>query len=377
MHASAKARDISVDGDGSWKLTGDEAGSATIRFSRTSVASLHRVVMAGGPLENAVLPFEGLIDDASATVSVALRKPKDFHAALTVGTIQLTPKPAQTFRLGVQAQDVVVKNSEPVVVDVSRKEARIRSAKFTARDSTLEASGAVAFDAKAGSDLSVRGAVNLIILQLLNPDLVARGRATVQASIRGSLRDPQLNGRMELNGASLYLSDLPNGVDNANGAVIFDRNRATIEKLTAETGGGTINFAGFIGFGSTLVYRLQAVAQKVRVRYPEDVSVTFDATLALNGTSDSSTVSGVITPTRAAFTPRADLAQILAQAAGTGSRDGHFERLHPRHAVRCTDSKRAELRVANVVDAQSGSRGGPETSRDAAASGAAGNGFGE
>ena len=120
---------------------------------------------------------------------------------------------------------------------------------------------------------------------------------------------------MELKNASLYLSDLPNGVDNANGAVVFDRNRATIEKLTAETGGGTVDFSGFIGFGSTLVYRLQAVAQKVRVRYPEDVSVTFNATLALNGTSDSSTVSGTMTLMRASFTPRADLAQMLAQAA--------------------------------------------------------------
>ena len=115
--------------------------------------------------------------------------------------------------------------------------------------------------------------------------------------------------------ASLYLGDLPNGVDNANGAVIFDRNRATIETLTAETGGGVVTLSGFLGFGTPLVYRLQAQAQKVRVRYPEDVSVTFNSTLALNGTSDSSTVSGVMTLTRASFTPRADLSQIFAQAA--------------------------------------------------------------
>jgi len=161
----------------------------------------------------------------------------------------------------------------------------------------------------------VRGSMNLIVLQLLNPDLVARGNATVQASVRGSIQDPQVSGRMDLKNASLYLGDLPNGVDNANGAVVFDRNRATIERLSAETGGGKVDITGFIGFGSTLVYRLQAVAEKVRVRYPEDVSVTFNATLALNGTSDSSTVSGTMTLVRASFTPRADLAQVLAQAA--------------------------------------------------------------
>ena len=132
----------------------------------------------------------------------------------------------------------------------------------------------------------MRGSVNLAILQLYNSDLLARGNATVQASVKGSLRDPQLNGRMDLKNASLYLSDLPNGIDNAEGSITFDRNRATIEKLTGETGGGKIFFTGFVELRDVLTYRLQAEAQQVRVRYPEDVSTTFlNARLALNGTS--------------------------------------------------------------------------------------------
>jgi translocation and assembly module TamB len=314
VHASAKIRDVAIDAQGSWKLEGDYPGSAALQFSRANVATLHNIVMIGGPAEQTELPFEGFIDGANAKVTVALRKPRDFQAELTVPVLQINPKSTQTLRLGVQPQDLVIKNSAPVVAGISMKEARIRSAKFTARDSSLEFTGAIPLD-RSGADLSVRGSVNLIILQLLNPDLAARGNATVQASIRGTLRDPLLSGRMDLKNASLYLSDLPNGVDNANGTLLFDRNRATIEKLTAETGGGTIDFTGFVGFGAPLVYRLQAVAQKVRVRYPEDVSVTFNASLALNGTSDASTVSGVVTLTRASFTPRADLAQILAQAS--------------------------------------------------------------
>ncbi len=314
VHGSGKIRDVNIDAQGSWKLAGDYPGSATLRFSRATVATLHDVFMAGGPLADTVLPFEGFIDGARANISVALRKASDFRAELTIDQVQLDPRPAQTLRLGAQAPDIAVKNSKPVTVDISSKEARIRSADFTARDTTLEVTGAMPIEASSGAALNVRGSVNLIVLQLLNPDLAARGNATVQVSVRGSLKDPQVNGRLELKNASLYLSDLPNGVDNANGAVIFDRNRATIEKLTAETGGGKITFTGFIGFGSTLVYRLQAVADKVRVRYPEDVSTTFNATLALNGTSDASTVSGVVTMTRASFTPRADFAQVLAQA---------------------------------------------------------------
>jgi translocation and assembly module TamB len=315
IRANAQVRDIKMDAEGSWRLEGDDPGSAVLHVSRANVASINSVIMAGGPLEEDVVPFDGFIDGASATVSVALGKPLDFHAELTIPTFQINPRPAQTLRLGAQPTDIVLQNTKPIVIAISSKEARVRTAEFKARDTNLEATGAVSFDAKNTSDLNVHGSVNLVLLQLFNPDLVASGSATVQASIRGSLKDPQLNGRMELKKASLYLGDLPNGVDNANGAVVFDRNRATIEKLTAETGGGQISFTGFLGFGTPLVYRLQAVARTVRVRYPEDVSMTFNSTLALNGTSDSSTVSGVLTLTRASFTPRADMAQVLAQAS--------------------------------------------------------------
>lgn len=313
VRANAQVRDIRIDAQGSWRLQGDDPGSATLRISRASVASVSNVVLAGGPLEGSVPPFDGFIEGASASVSVALRKPLDFRAELTIPVFRISPQPKQTLRLGVQAQELVVENSEPVVIGITSREARVRSAEFKARDTNIEANGAVSFDAKTPSDLGVRGSINLIILQLLNPDLVARGSAAVQASVRGSLKDPQISGRMELKRASLYLGDLPNGVDNVNGSVIFDRNRATIETLTAETGGGTLSLSGFLGFGTPLLYRLQAEAQKVRVRYPEDVSVTFNSNLALNGTSDASTVSGQITLMRASFTPRADISRVLAQ----------------------------------------------------------------
>jgi translocation and assembly module TamB len=107
---------------------------------------------------------------------------------------------------------------------------------------------------------------------------------------------------------------VPNGIDNASGALLFDRNRATVESLTAETGGGRIGVRGFLEFGDTLLYRLQADVRQVRVRYPEDVSFTANAQLALNGTSDASTLSGTVTLNRAAISAGVDLAKLLAES---------------------------------------------------------------
>ena len=316
VHATANIRGAKIQAEGAWKLEGDEPGSVTIQSQRVDLATAYRVYRIGGTDEqkNETLPFEGFID-SRAKVAISLRKPQDFRAELALDQVQLNAKKSQALRLGVQPQDVVLKNTKPVSIVVTAKEARIQSAQFTARDTSLEATGGIPFDPAAPADLAIRGSVNLSILQLYNSDLLARGNATVQATIRGSLRDPQMTGRMDLKNASLYLADLPNGIDNANGTVIFDRNRATIESLSADTGGGKISFAGFVELRDVLTYRLQAEAAQVRVRYPEDVSTAFNAKLALNGTSDASTLSGSITLNRAAFNPRSDLGGLVALAA--------------------------------------------------------------
>ena len=316
VHANAIVRGAKIAADGAWKLEGDEPGSVNIQAQRVDLATAHRVYMIGGTDEqkNEVLPFEGFVD-GRAKVAISLRKPQDFRAEVTLDQLQINARQSQALRLGVQPQDVVLKNTRPVVAVITSKEVRIQEAQFAARDTSLQATGGIPFDGQTPADLAIHGSVNLAILQLYNPDLLARGNATVQATVKGSLRDPQMNGRMELKNASLYLADLPNGIDNAEGSIVFDRNRATIEKLTAETGGGKIFFAGFVELRDVLTYRLQAEAQQVRVRYPEDVSTTFNARLALNGTSDASTLSGAITLNRAAFTPHSDLGALIAAAS--------------------------------------------------------------
>jgi translocation and assembly module TamB len=316
LRANAKFRDASVQGQGTWRLEGDLPGSATLRFSRLTVASLHDLVMIGASdaAKSAIPPFQGFVE-GGATVSLPLLHPRQFQGELRVDAVQFMPLPSQISRPEVAAEDLVLKNAEPVVMSISAREARVRSARFTARDTNLEVSGTIPFDSAGGADLTVKGGVNLAILQLLNPDLLARGSATVSTAIRGSLRDPQVNGRLELKNASLYLNDVPSGVDSANGAVLFDRNRATLENLVAETGGGRIAFSGFLEFGRPLIYRLKADARQVRVRYPEDVSMTGNARLSLYGTSDASTLSGDLTLTRAAISANADLGKLLAAAA--------------------------------------------------------------
>jgi len=325
MRAGGNIRESKVDASGKWRLEGDAPGEVTAKFSRMSIDSVHDLVMLGRTPSGAQdrpaaeLPLEGFVE-GGATITLPLQKLEAFRAKVTLDTVQVNPRPSEVLRLGVQQQDVILKNSQPLVVEVTNDQARLSPTQFTGRNTNLSMEGAIPFRG-TGADLSVRGDIDLVILQLIDRDLVAKGIANLQVSIRGNLQDPNVNGRLQLSKASLYYSDLPYVVDNADGSIAFDRNRATIERLTAETGGGTINFTGSLDFGAALesgtalVYRLQADARSVRVRLPQELSTTFDASLRLTGASEASTLSGTVTIDRASFTPRSDLFQLLAQSS--------------------------------------------------------------
>jgi translocation and assembly module TamB len=100
------------------------------------------------------------------------------------------------------------------------------------------------------------------------------------------------------------------------GVATFSGTRATIQSLTGESGGGTVEMAGFASLTNGVVaFRIEARARGVRVRYPEGISSVSDADLTLAGTEQRSEASGKVTVRRVAITPKSDAASILVQAS--------------------------------------------------------------
>src|SRR5581483_11197638 len=78
----------------------------------------------------------------------------------------------------------------------------------------------------------------------------------------------------------------------------------------------TFEAGSFIGFSSNLlIYHAQAIADHVRYRSPEGMSITGNANLSLSGTSERSTLAGAVTVTRAAFSPQTDVGSLIASFA--------------------------------------------------------------
>ena len=158
--------------------------------------------------------------------------------------------------------------------------------------------------------------LDLALLQSFQQATSFLRTVTTEATVRGSLSDPQVNGRLKFEKAAFNIVDVPNGISNASGTVIFTKDRATIQDLSGETGGGKIELSGFASYsGGQPVFRLHANAREVRVRYPEGVSTVANANLNLTGTADSSMLSGTLTILRTGINLQSDFSSILARSA--------------------------------------------------------------
>ena len=72
-----------------------------------------------------------------------------------------------------------------------------------------------------------------------------------------------------------------------------------IDELTAASGGGALRLSGVTIFrAGGPEYRLQAVADRVRLRYPDPIGSVFDGRLTLAGTEDHALLNGEVLVSR-------------------------------------------------------------------------------
>jgi translocation and assembly module TamB len=298
-----------VKGDSEWRLDGDYPGVATVSFSQVDLARL-KPWLATAP--GAAAPrFAGSMEGSLRIEGPALNW-RAMKAELRIPRFQLGPAP----EVDIAADALTLRNSGPIVVRFANSTVTVESAHLLGRGTDLNVSGRVSTEQKYPLDLRLGGKLDLGFLQDFSKDFISSGGVAVDATVRGSLSDPQINGRLKFEKAAFNIADVPNGISDATGTVVFTKDRATIQNLSGETGGGRIDLSGFASFGGgQLVFRLHASAREVRVRYPEGVSTVANASLNLTGTSDSSMLSGTVTVLRTGINLQSDFSSLLAKSA--------------------------------------------------------------
>ncbi len=310
---SGDLRESRLSGNATVQLVTDNPAKGELHLDRIGIGTLNAILNSG---QTQRLPVDGFLR-GGLTFEGPLQRLDQMRGSMDLEEVQLTssvPVPA-----GEQARptDLIFHNVDPIAIEASNGVARIRSFNLGGKDTNLTVTGSIPYMQQKPINLKVNGSLDLRFFQLLDANVQSSGSSFVKASVGGTLLDPAINGTIELKNGSFFFANVPNGLSAVNGTVAFDRDRATIQKLTAQTGGGELSLGGFVSFAGRgpLVYRLDANAENVRVRYASSISVTANSQLQLTGTSENSILSGTTTVSRVVFNPNTDVGNLLASAA--------------------------------------------------------------
>jgi translocation and assembly module TamB len=293
-------RDSRFHGSADVQLIQDAPVSGELLFDRITLATLQSVIHPDNKQNLRLQGFlNGGIEFRGSLAHIPL-----LRSTIHIDRLQLT---------SLLQPDFDLHNPRPIVLDAASGRAVIRSFELLGKETKLSVSGSAGYSRGAPLSLTVDGSVDLRLLELLDSNLDSAGQSLVKASVAGTLAAPTLKGRLELKNASLVLRNFANGLSAVNGIVNFTENRATIENLTATSGGGLLRVGGFVSYrgAGPLVYHVDARADSVRLRYAS-VSVTATTDLRLTGTSTSSLLSGSTTVSRIVFNANTDVGNVLS-----------------------------------------------------------------
>jgi translocation and assembly module TamB len=306
--ALANLASSSIHGRGTAQLTGNYPLTAQLTFDHVAWTRIQALLGSGGS--------EPPSFEASAAGQIAISGPAmrtgDMSGSLQLTRVQLNTKPQE----GSAAKSVVIENQGPITATLDRGEARLENLHLIGPQTDFRAIGIVSLQAQT-VDATVNANTNLGVLQQFNRDVVSSGEIVLATAVRGTMAKPVINGRLELHNASFNHTEIPNGITNTNGVVLFNGNNASVQRLIAELGGGKLTVGGFVAYNELVRFGLRANAANVRIRLQEGVSAVADANIQITGGTQASVVSGTVTIEQVTYAPTGDFGSILSRSAPT------------------------------------------------------------
>ena len=265
-------------------------------------------------------------------------------------------------KLDLRLFDYRLRNAVPIRMALDRHSMRVTDMRLIGDDTQLDVSGVVDLHNERIA-MRANGAANLGILQGFVPNIRSTGQASLQATLDGPMRTPLVSGTMTIEDGRIRHFDLPHALENISGVVRFDSRGVTLDEVTAQLGGGPVQFGGRIGIEGYRPGRLDVTmnGQNMRLRYPEGMRSVVDANLNLQGTVDSPTLGGTIIVRNALYTKRFDTGGGLGDL--TGSASAQAAGVHPdddpapvrRAHQRAVDAARREQHGPSRGDRRPGS----------------------
>ncbi len=271
-------------------------------------------VQALGVAQLARLPVEQMQGevDGNFTFSGDLNDPNNLKAEGTIDRLEVGLN-----EIAGNTQGYSLWNPFPMRWSLAQRRLRLDGMRLLGQGTDIGIDGTIPFalmdPVENKLDVSVEGDFNLSVLESFRSGLQAGGVSSVEVTIRGTMEQPQVRGRVQLLNANLRSEDMPVALSDMSGAMTFTGRRVRIDDLKATSGGGTLRLNGTAVYeDGSASYRLSAEARQVRMRYPANITSTVDGQVTLSGNDLQTLLSGEIIVMRLATAPDASLGNMIA-----------------------------------------------------------------
>jgi translocation and assembly module TamB len=215
-------------------------------------------------------------------------------------------------RLNLAYKNIQLANDGPLRIRYQNGVATVEQARIKGTGTDLNLQGVVPVQSSLPLNVSAKGGVDVQLLQLLSPDVIASGKLEIDLREGGAISQPKTEGSIRIVNTGLTVEGAPFSVSAMNGQLSIAGNQLRIDKLDATAGGGTISANGDATYGKETNFAIHLHAKGVRV-HPTGIRSTVDGDLQLNGTPQKSQLSGRVVVDRLSFQEGFDLASFMSQ----------------------------------------------------------------
>jgi translocation and assembly module TamB len=293
LTARSAFQNAAVALDGNIHLRGEMPMQAKLVASNLVLDPLIKNFFPAGHAAHAVLDGEILVEGAA-------RSPLSLSAQVKIPRVQG------------ELEGLPLRNAGPILLHLRDQVVTVDQFRLEGQQTHfVEIHGQIHPSGDQRYNLDAAGKIDLRLVQTLAPELSSRGVADLTLRVRGTIPKPSLSGHLRIADGAISYIDLPNGLSNINGVLAFSQDRLQVQELTAVSGGGQLKLGGSVSYTQELMFNLTAEGHDIRLRYPEGVSSSVDASLAFSGTTSNALLSGDVTVSRLALNPSFDFARYL------------------------------------------------------------------
>jgi translocation and assembly module TamB len=297
----SQAMQTFVKGHGTINLTGDYNVDAVVD---TSKIALQPLVAAYSASQAGNISGE---TELHASLRGPLKDRSRLEAHITVPTFNVSYK------------NVQLAAANPVKLDYRNGVLTIERTEIRGTDTDLQLQGLIPVKSNAPASMLLVGTVDLKIAQLVDPDITSSGQLQFNIDTYGQPTNPNIQGQIQLVNANIAGSDLPIGLNNANGQLNLTTSRLQIQRLTGSVGGGNLTVTGGITYRPHLQYDLAIAGRGIRFHVPDGVREAVDTDLAITGNKDSGMVQGQVRLNEVSFARDFDFSTIAGLFSSTNT----------------------------------------------------------